>query len=150
MFLALKGGVLPPVLIPLWIEQSTNRLLSGMDPLVLQEMGPAFEGLPTCHTLEWRLPGVDDGVLQEVGAPVEGLPALRALVGLLPSVDAPVLQEFRAAPEGLPAGCTLIWLLAGVDNVVLDEVCSVAECLLTVLARKGPFSSVGPVVPNEG
>lgn len=64
---------------------------SGMDPLVLQEVGPTFEGLSTLEAPVRGLPCVDDGVLQKVGAPVEGLPTLHALVWLLPCVDPLVL-----------------------------------------------------------
>lgn len=72
-------------------------------------------------------PRVGSLVLNEVRPAAEGLPTVRALVGLLPCVDSLVFCKDRAVAEALPTLRTRIRFLSCVHALVYEEVGLPAE-----------------------
>lgn len=96
-------------------------LCSRVDPLVLDEVGAAAEGLAALTAAVGLHSSMDDLVLEEGRVLTEGLPTLAALVGPLPCVDPLVDGELCTHAEGFAALHTLVGLLPLMDSLVVDE-----------------------------
>lgn len=123
--------------------------LSGVKTLMHFEAVGMFEGSSAVCTFVRGLGGMDLHVRCEVAQPFEAVLAVYAMKRSVVLVNGSMRFEFLLSQETLPTHRTAERLLPCVIIQVNIQVRFIDELLVTLWARKGPFSGMGCPVDSH-